>query len=142
MLMLNWRMIKQPALKSSGLQISVFQDRTDNGAFNMFKNLFENFKNKKKSPKMINVFKIKTSKNKPSFNFLHILNPFLQVILKTNCRTTYVCKINFFSIKQIPPTHIIDAQICKKQPYCAPLSPKLFTTKGNQIIKVQLAHLR
>ena len=34
------RMLKEPSLKSSGLCISVFQDRHDKGAFNMFENIF------------------------------------------------------------------------------------------------------
>ena len=34
-------MLKGPALKSSGLHISVFQGGPDRGAFNMFENLFK-----------------------------------------------------------------------------------------------------
>ena len=36
-----WRMLKGPGLKSSGLYISVFQDRPNWGTLNMFKNMFE-----------------------------------------------------------------------------------------------------
>ena len=34
------QMLKGPALKSSGLYISVFQDRNNRGAVNMFKNMY------------------------------------------------------------------------------------------------------
>ena len=37
----RWRMLKQPRLKSSGLSISVLQDRPDRGALNMFINMFK-----------------------------------------------------------------------------------------------------
>ena len=33
----KWRMLKAPLLNSLGLQISVIQDRSERGAFNMFK---------------------------------------------------------------------------------------------------------
>ena len=39
---ISGQMLKGPVLKSLGLYILVFQDRPDRGAFNMFKNMFEN----------------------------------------------------------------------------------------------------
>ena len=68
----KWRMLKVPALKSSDLLISVFQDRSNRGAFNTFK---KHSKTRKKVENYIlNIFYAPKIANLGFFNFRPILS--------------------------------------------------------------------
>ena len=88
--LLSCWMLKQPSLKSSGLYISVFQDRPDKGALNMFKTMLENSSFIRKRSKMIYffVFLDKPRAHTGRTDFLNIFN------------APNITKLSFFNFRQ------------------------------------------